>query len=264
VCVQDVGFAPSRSTGKERDAESGNDYFGARYYASSMGRFLSPDWSAKVMPVPYAKLDNPQSLNLYAYVGNNPLSRNDPSGHYWCPNGKGGSSCGQDVKDMVAGIGKAASALPEGSAKRNTLEAVSKFYGDADTKNGVTVNVGTVKGAEATTFTKDGQTTITFDMKKMNADFSKSSSPDVEKTATAAHEGEHGLQQQAEGMPHSLIGDFRAEFGAFRVQSYVNEALGVNSVYGVWDKTLGWDANKAASYAYDEAVDYCSNKGVCK
>jgi RHS repeat-associated protein len=30
-------------TGKERDAESGNDYFGARYCASSMGRFMSPD-----------------------------------------------------------------------------------------------------------------------------------------------------------------------------------------------------------------------------
>jgi hypothetical protein len=35
-------FVP-RSTGKERDSESGNDYFGARYYASTMGRFLSPD-----------------------------------------------------------------------------------------------------------------------------------------------------------------------------------------------------------------------------
>ena len=35
-------------TGKERDAESGNDYFGARYYAVCMGRFMSPDWSAKV------------------------------------------------------------------------------------------------------------------------------------------------------------------------------------------------------------------------
>jgi RHS repeat-associated protein len=53
-----------KSTGKERDTESGNDDFGTRYYASSMGRFLSPDWSAKIMPVPYAKLDNPQSLNL--------------------------------------------------------------------------------------------------------------------------------------------------------------------------------------------------------
>jgi RHS repeat-associated protein len=44
----------SRITGKERDTESGNDYFGARYYASSMGRFMSPDWSAKEDPVAYA------------------------------------------------------------------------------------------------------------------------------------------------------------------------------------------------------------------
>ena len=73
--------AGSRSTGKERDAESGNDYFGARYYSSAMGRFMSPDWSAKAEPVPYAKLDNPQSLNLYAYVGNSPLVRVDPDGH---------------------------------------------------------------------------------------------------------------------------------------------------------------------------------------
>jgi RHS repeat-associated protein len=71
-------------TGKERDTESGNDYFGARYYASSMGRFLSPDWSATEDPVPYAKLDNPQSLNLYGYVLNNPLSKDDLNGHEAC------------------------------------------------------------------------------------------------------------------------------------------------------------------------------------
>jgi len=71
----------SRSTGKERDTESGNDYFGARYYASSMGRFMSPDWSAQVEPVPYSKLVDPQSLNLYAYVYNNPITGVDPDGH---------------------------------------------------------------------------------------------------------------------------------------------------------------------------------------
>ena len=71
-------------TGKERDSESGNDYFGARYYASTMGRWLSPDWSAKAEPVPYAKLDDPQTLNLYAYVTNNPLTRRDVDGH-WMP-----------------------------------------------------------------------------------------------------------------------------------------------------------------------------------
>ncbi|HEX4031636.1 MAG TPA: RHS repeat-associated core domain-containing protein [Terracidiphilus sp.] len=56
-------------TGKERDTESGNDYFGARYYSSAIGRFMTPDWAAQTEPIPYAKLDDPQSLNLYAYVG---------------------------------------------------------------------------------------------------------------------------------------------------------------------------------------------------
>jgi RHS repeat-associated protein len=68
-------------TGKLRDAESGNDYFGARYYVSTMARFQSPDWSAGEDPVPYAKLDNPQSLNLYSYVFNNPASGVDMDGH---------------------------------------------------------------------------------------------------------------------------------------------------------------------------------------
>ena len=55
-------------TQKERDTESGNDYFLARYYSSALGRFTTPDWSAKEDPVPYAVFDDPQSLNLYAYV----------------------------------------------------------------------------------------------------------------------------------------------------------------------------------------------------
>ncbi len=70
-------------TGKERDQETGLDYFGARYLSSAQGRWTSPDWSAAPEPVPYAQLANPQTLNLYAYVQNNPLSRRDLDGH--CP-----------------------------------------------------------------------------------------------------------------------------------------------------------------------------------
>ena len=44
---------------------------------------MTPDWSGIPSAVPYAKLDNPQSLNLYAYVGNNPLIRIDMDGHCW-------------------------------------------------------------------------------------------------------------------------------------------------------------------------------------
>ena len=46
-----------------------------------MGRFMSPDWAAQEEPVPYAQLDDPQSLNLYSYVRNNPLARVDADGH---------------------------------------------------------------------------------------------------------------------------------------------------------------------------------------
>jgi RHS repeat-associated protein len=82
VCLYDDGRR-SRATGKERDSESGLDYFGARYYGSALGRFTSPDWSPRSEPVPYADFENPQSLNQYSYsyVGNNPLSRSDPDGH---------------------------------------------------------------------------------------------------------------------------------------------------------------------------------------
>jgi RHS repeat-associated protein len=55
-------------TGKERDSEPGLDNFGARYNSSSIGRFMTPNWSARPTPVPFADLANPQSLNLCSYV----------------------------------------------------------------------------------------------------------------------------------------------------------------------------------------------------
>jgi RHS repeat-associated protein len=76
ICASEVCFPSSYSTGKERDQESGLDYFGARYYASSIGRFMSPDPSG----LSYADPTNPQSLNLYSYVRNNPLTNTDPTG----------------------------------------------------------------------------------------------------------------------------------------------------------------------------------------
>jgi RHS repeat-associated protein len=67
--------------GKERDTETGNDDFGARYYSNRFGRWLSADWSAVPAPVPYANLSNPQTLNLYAMVADDPESFADLDGH---------------------------------------------------------------------------------------------------------------------------------------------------------------------------------------
>jgi RHS repeat-associated protein len=68
-------------TGRKRDLETGLDYFGARYYSNGLGRWVSADWSATPVPLPYADLWDPQTLNLNAYVINNPKSNLDPNGH---------------------------------------------------------------------------------------------------------------------------------------------------------------------------------------
>jgi RHS repeat-associated protein len=118
--LQSSGNCPDATehhfTGKERDTESGNDYFGARYYSSAMGRFMSPDWSAKEEPVPYARLDDPQTLNLYAYLMNNPLAGVDADGHCmgWCDlHGNNGEYGTQSEIEAAA---KAAAAAANSSA----------------------------------------------------------------------------------------------------------------------------------------------------
>ncbi len=82
-------------TGKERDTESGLDEFGARYYTSAFGRFMTPDWETKPTDVPYANFGNPQSLNLYSYVQNNPTTVGDPDGHV-------GPDVGADIAEEIA------------------------------------------------------------------------------------------------------------------------------------------------------------------
>jgi len=64
-------------TSYERDSESGNDYAMARYYINRLGRFSSPD-------LLNGSEENPQSLNRYVYVLNNPVSLTDSSGLDHC------------------------------------------------------------------------------------------------------------------------------------------------------------------------------------
>jgi len=67
---------PYKFTGKERDLESGLDYFGARYHSSGLGRFTSVD----PIQIKKNRLLDPQRLNLYTYTRNNPLAFLDPDG----------------------------------------------------------------------------------------------------------------------------------------------------------------------------------------
>ncbi|MDH4236669.1 MAG: RHS repeat-associated core domain-containing protein [Nitrospira sp.] len=82
---------PYTYTGREFDAESGLYYYRARYYDPTMGRFLSED--------PIASTGG---LNLYAYVGNDPLNWIDLSGRTRANSsgGKGGGQAPSKSQDL--------------------------------------------------------------------------------------------------------------------------------------------------------------------
>ncbi|MGE5398713.1 MAG: RHS repeat domain-containing protein [Chitinophagales bacterium] len=67
---------PYRYAGYRFDSESGVYYLNSRYYSSNLGRFISRDKFQGF-------LDEPLSLNQYAYCENNPVNRIDPDGHSW-------------------------------------------------------------------------------------------------------------------------------------------------------------------------------------
>lgn len=117
LVMTQFGACASRYTGKERDTESGNDYFEARYFGSSMGRFLSPD------PVG-GSLANPQTLNKYAYVLNNPLTNTDPTGLYACKDGKDGA-CDSDADKRFE-----ASRQHDLQSKNADVRRAAAAYGD--------------------------------------------------------------------------------------------------------------------------------------
>ena len=133
------GRVRPRSTGKERDTESGNDYFGARYYASTMGRFMSPDSGIDQHP------EDPQSWNLYAYGRNNPLVLVDPSGEYVCGSNVSSQQC-DNFQNGLDEAQKGANALKDkygaDSSQYKNAQGAIDSYGKQNVDNGVTIMAG--------------------------------------------------------------------------------------------------------------------------
>jgi len=134
-------------TGKERDSESGLDNFGARYYGSSMGRFVQPD----PLYIEARRLADPQRLNLYAYARNNPTTLTDPFGLDVALKCDTKENCAKAVQDFnnrkgaqfkveLGNDGKLH--VVKGSVGKDLSKAESALMGAInDTKNHATINV---------------------------------------------------------------------------------------------------------------------------
>jgi RHS repeat-associated protein len=155
VSTADVADATEHHfTGKERDSESGNDYFGARYYASSMGRFMSPD-----PMMASAKIWDPQTWNRYSYARNNPLMMIDPTGEAEVT----AAQCAQDkscvtvnvnvIYDKNSNGGKGLTDDQKAAFNKGQLQNAKDQYGNADIHLNVTYTAGSLS-------TSDGKTMV--------------------------------------------------------------------------------------------------------
>lgn len=106
-------------TGKERDGETGLDYFGFRYYSGAQGRWTSPD-----QPFADQHPEDPQSWNMYAYVRNNPLKNIDPNGKD-CFSGI--AACGNYILGAIGAGGNALSSDLFNAPNRIIDAAISPF-----------------------------------------------------------------------------------------------------------------------------------------
>ncbi|MGC2657449.1 MAG: RHS repeat-associated core domain-containing protein [Bryobacteraceae bacterium] len=206
---------PQQFTGKERDAESGLDFFGARYYGSSLGRFTSPD----PIGIIKQKLFDPQQWNAYGYSRNNPLRFMDPTGQYV-------TNCATDDKNC----NKAADNFEKQrqkdlKSKDKNVPAGAAAFGDRGKDNGVHIGFADlasqgIKGAvDAVSNSGNGKTDVevTIDSGLKGKSLQE----------TIAHEGTHVLTDlnflnsfdKDAGMYNGLLNVTHGETEAFAYQA---------------------------------------------
>ncbi|MFN9456202.1 MAG: RHS repeat-associated core domain-containing protein [Acidobacteriota bacterium] len=132
----------SRSTGKERDAETGLDYFGARYFSGAQGRFTSPDPLGAS-----ARASNPQTWNRYTYALNNPLRYVDPDGLEVPDDCVKDQKCTIVVKvnviyDRTVNRGRVLTAQQKQQFEKGQIAKAQKDFGNSNIKLDVTYTEG--------------------------------------------------------------------------------------------------------------------------
>jgi RHS repeat-associated protein len=250
TCV--YGTLVGKFTSKERDAETGLDFFGARYMSSAQGRFTSAD--------PFlnsAKLWDPQTWNRYSYALNNPLKIVDPNGLYNLVNNcdEDNKKCNKEfeqnaknLKQGIADLQKQVDKMKDG-AEKNGLQAALYAIGTENDYNNVNVSFGpTGDGAAALTSpTYNGQTNsldynITFDPKRTSFGGTTNGW-----AIDAAHEGTHvaDISDPRYSNQSTTLSPFSLEYRGYQTSSWAASALGMPSLalgngrYEIWNRSWG-------------------------
>jgi RHS repeat-associated protein len=223
-------------TGKERDAETGLDYFGARYYGNSLSRFITPDPLLN-SGQPW----NPQSWNRYSYVENNPLRYTDPTGLYKWGTCKGtADQCEawrQRFKNSIAKAEEALKGLDPKSKEAKALRSTLKKLGK-EGKGDVNINfgyAGETDGRPNLGITALHDITINYDAvdsvtKEKNLNASEAAALDA---GVTTHEGTHALG-------NGIRGWFQGHFEkpAYYTESVTYQGLhNTDRPFGLWDES---------------------------
>lgn len=232
-------------TQKERDVETGLDYFGERYYASMQGRFTGADpydinferqetedpREANALFRDY--IEQPQHWNHYAYALNNPLKYVDPDGLYEYEAELLGKKIKVHIDDSI--LKKDSGALKR--IQDNLQKAFDKINAGADKlTNDQKQSIGSMNGLSVSKNGAIGMNNGTFEITQRMAE-----NPNLDKlSADIIHDSRHA-EQAKRGLSYNETTAIPMEMEASQF------------AVGVMKSTGGWDADVLKGYEGDAA-----------